>query len=64
LLAAGLLNAIACRVATDTQPLGGTESSLLCPDTSSAAIALGVIGVVVGFWFTWTGRLARLFRRV
>jgi hypothetical protein len=49
----GLLNAIACRVATHLNIINRVESYLASP------IALGVIAARVGFWFTWTGRFVR-----
>jgi hypothetical protein len=57
-LADGLLNALACQVSQDAFHV------ITCPDTSGASLTLGVLGGVLGFWFTYTGRLAKLFRKV
>src|SRR3954470_22221510 len=41
-----------------------SEVMLRCTSPGDAHRALGVIGAGAGFWFAYTGRLARLFAKV
>jgi hypothetical protein len=58
-IADGLLQALAtCQVVTNL------EQQLSCTSVGKAPDALGILGAIAGFWFAYTGRLARLFRKV
>jgi hypothetical protein len=35
-----------------------------CTNSGSAPGALAILSAIAGFWFAYTGRLARLFRKV
>lgn len=37
---------------------------LIWPDPSELRVILALIAGIIAFWFAYTGRLARLFRRV
>jgi hypothetical protein len=43
---------------------GSIIAPVACTDPGSAPEAFGWLGALVGFWFAYTGRLARLFRKV
>jgi hypothetical protein len=43
---------------------GSVIAPVACTDPGSAPEAFGWLGALVGFWFAYTGRLARLFRKV
>ncbi len=55
-----LAAAVTCQVVPNV--LNG--STLECPDTSDAVGAMAILGAISGFWFAYTGRLARLFQKI
>jgi hypothetical protein len=43
---------------------GLLEPEIHCTDPGNAPAAFGCLGALVGFWFAYTGRFARLFQKV
>ena len=60
-IADGLLQALTtCQIVTNLEQ----EQGLSCTSVGKAPNAFGILGAIGGFWFAYTGRLARLFRKV
>ena len=60
LLADSVIHVAGCRTGPPS-PFDG--ATFYCPDSRSGVLGLGAVAAVTGFWFCWTGRLARLFMR-